>query len=124
MLEETGREVIDSALRVHRELGPGLLENAYLECLGFELGERGLAVERQKPLMLNYRGLEMGVAYRLDLLVNDCVVVELKAVRELTTLHEAQLLSYLKLGSYRLGFLLNFNVRRMRDGMKRMVNRL
>ena len=124
MLEETGREVIDSALHVHREAGPGLLENAYLECLDYELSGRGLAVERQKPLALTYRGQNIDLAYRLDLLVNGCVVVELKAVRELTPLHEAQLLSYLKLGPYRLGYLLNFNVRRMKDGMRRMVNRM
>jgi GxxExxY protein len=122
MLEETGKQIIDSALRVHRELGPGLLENAYLGCLDFELRQRGLEVECQKPLALEYRGHDMGIGYRLDLLVNGCVVVELKAVREMTALHEAQLLSYLKLGSFKLGYLLNFNVRRMKDGMRRMVN--
>ncbi len=122
MLEETGKQVIDSALQVHRELGPGLLENAYLGCLDYELRQRGLRVECQKALPLEYRGTEIGIAYRLDLLVNGCVVVELKAVRELTALHEAQLLSYLKLGPFKLGYLLNFNVRRMKDGMKRMVN--
>ena len=100
------------------------MESAYLNCLCFELRLRGLGVEREKPLHLRYRGREMGIAYRVDLLVNECVVVELKAVREITPIHEAQLLSYLKLGSYRLGFLLNFNVRKMRDGIKRMVNGL
>jgi len=124
MLEETGKQIVDSALQVHRELGPGLLENAYLSCLDYELRQRGLQVECQRPLALEYQGAKMGIAYRLDLLVNGCVVVELKAVRELTPLHEAQLLSYLKLGSFKLGYLLNFNVRRMKDGMKRMVNRL
>ena len=108
MLEDTGREIIDSALQVHREIGPGLLENAYLECLDYELRGRGLLVQREKPLALSYRGLKMDLAYRLDLLVNDCVVVELKADRELTPLHEAQLLSYLKLGSYRLGVFVEF----------------
>lgn len=101
-----------------------MLENAYLGCLDYELRQRGLRVESQKALPLEYRGTDIGIAYRLDLLVNDCVVVELKAVRELTVLHEAQLLSYLKLGSFKLGYLFNFNVRRMKDGMKRMVNRL
>jgi len=124
MLEETGKQIIDSALQVHRELGPGLLENAYLGCLDYELRQRGLQVECQRPLQLEYRGTDIGIAYRLDLLVNGCVVVELKAVRELTALHEAQLLSYLKLRSFKLGYLLNFNVSRMKDGMKRMVNRL
>lgn len=122
MLEETGKQIIDSALRVHRELGPGLLENAYLGCPDYELRRRGLHVEQQKPLVLEYCGKRMGIAYRLDLLVNGCVVVELKAVRQLTALHEARLLSYLKLGSFKLGYLLNFNVRRMKDGMRRMVN--
>ena len=86
--------------------------------------QRGLQVECQKPLALEYRGHNMGIGYRLDLLVSGCVVVELKAVHEMTALHEAQLLSYLKLGSFKLGYLLNFNVRRMKDGMRRMVNRL
>ena len=121
MLEETGKQIIDSALRVHRELGPGLLENAYLGCLDFELRQRGLEVECQKPLALEYRGHDMGIGYRLDLLVNGCVVVELKAVREMTALHEAQLLSYLKLGSFKLGYLLNFNVTVMKKGIFRLV---
>ena len=89
MLEQTGREIVDASMRVHRELGPGLLERAYLECLDYELRQRGLQVEREKPLSLRYRGRQMGVGYRIDLLVNGCVVVELKAVRELTPLHEA-----------------------------------
>ena len=123
MLEPTGREIVDASIRVHRELGPGLLERAYLDCLDYELRSRGLGVEREKPLGVRYRDQNIGLAYRLDLLVNGCVVVELKAVRELTALHEAQLLNYLRLGSCELGFLLNFNVRRMKDGIKRMVDR-
>lgn len=124
MLEEAAREVVDSAIQVHSALGPGLLESAYEACMAFELADRGLSVERQLALPVRYREMDLDIGYRLDLVVERELVVELKAVEQLLPLHEAQLLSYLKLGDYRLGFLLNFNTRRMKDGIKRRVNGL
>jgi GxxExxY protein len=124
IIEDAAKQLVDAAVAVHRELGPGLLEHAYVQCLAFELRARGQRVETQKPLTLRYRGKDMGLAYRLDMVVGGLVVVELKAVGDLLPIHEAQLLSYLRLGNYKLGFLLNFKVRRMRDGIRRMVNGL
>ena len=124
MFEDISRDLVDSAVQVHTALGPGLLESAYEVCLVHELRTRGLRVERQKALPVTYKSVDLEVGYRLDLVVEDEVVVELKAVESLLPIHEAQLLSYMKLGEYRLGFLLNFNTRRMKDGIKRMVNRL
>jgi len=124
MLEDVGREIVDSAIRVHSALGPGLLESAYEACLAFELTSRGLRVERQVPMSLVYRDVTLDVGYRLDLLVEQAVVVELKVTESLAAVHEAQLLAYLKLGGWRLGYLLNFNTARMKDGIKRMVNGL
>ena len=123
-LEHIGRELVDSAVKVHTAIGPGLLESAYEACLGYELTCRGLNVRRQVPLPLRYREVEMDTAYRLDLVIESSVVVELKSVEQLLPLHQAQLLSYLKLGDFRLGYLLNFNTRRMKDGIRRMVNDL
>jgi GxxExxY protein len=122
-LERSGKRILDAAFRVHSELGPGLLESAYEACLQYELRASGLAVQRQVEQAVVYRGEPIDVGYRLDLLVND-VVVEIKAVEALNRLHEAQLLSYLKMGNYRLGYLLNFNVLRMKNGIKRMANNL
>ena len=124
MFEDISRDLVDSAFQVHMALGPGLLESAYEVCLVHELRTRGLRVERQKALPVTYKSVDLEVGYRLDLVVEDEVLVELKAVESLLPIHEAQLLSYMKLGGYRLGFLLNFNTRRMKDGIKRMVNRL
>jgi len=124
MFEDISRDLVDSAIQVHTALGPGLLESAYEVCLVHELRTRGLRVERQKALPVTYKSVDLEVGYRLDLVVEDEVLVELKAVESLLPIHEAQLLSYMKLGEYRLGFLLNFNTRRMKDGIKRMVNRL
>ena len=124
MFEDISRDLVDSAVQVHTALGPGLLESAYEVCLVHELRTRGLRVERQKALPVTYKSVDLEVGYRLDLVVEDEVLVELKAVESLLPIHEAQLLSYMKLGEYRLGFLLNFNTRRMKDGIKRMVNRL
>jgi GxxExxY protein len=122
-LERTGKRILDAAFRVHSELGPGLLESAYEACLQYELQATGLLVQRQVEQSVVYCGETIDIGYRLDLLVND-VVVEVKAVDTLKRLHEAQLLSYLKMGNYKLGYLLNFNVLRMRDGIRRMVNKL
>lgn len=115
-------KIIGAAIAVHRELGPGLLESAYEACLAFELAQQGLKVEAQRPLPVVYRGVRLDCGYRLDLLVEDAVVVELKAVEALAPIHEAQLLSYLKLSGCTVGLLINFNVVMLKDGLRRMVN--
>ena len=107
---------------MHSTLGPGLLENAYEACLAYELVERGIPIIRQKLLPIKYGQLDIDAGYRLDMLVDDQIVVELKSVNALLPVHEAQLLSYLKLGGFHLGFLLNFNVGRMKEGIRRMLN--
>ena len=114
--------VIGAAIAVHRALGPGLLESTYEACLVYELIERGTAVERQKSLPVTYRGVVIDCGYRIDLLVGNEVIVELKVVERILPIHEAQLLTYLKLSGHRVGLLLNFNVPLMKDGIKRMVN--
>lgn len=123
-LEDIGRHVVDAAMAVHRELGPGLLESAYEQCLAFELARRGLKVERQKELPLIYQGMKIDAGYRTDLLVGDQVIVELKAIERLGPLHHAQLIAYLKLSGLQLGYLINFNVRLLRDGLHRVVFKL
>ena len=120
--EEIGKEVVDACIKVHSALGPGLLEGVYAVCMAHELEGRGLEVKREVALPIEYKSLKIDNAFRLDLLVADSVVIELKAVDNLSPVHAAQLLSYLKLGHYKLGFLLNFNVVHMKDGIKRMVN--
>ena len=122
--EEVGRQIVDAAIHVHRALGPGLLESAYQKCLAHELERRGLVVMSEVPLPVIYDGMTIEVGYRLDLLVHDLVVVENKAVESLLPIHEAQLLTYLKLSQKKLGFLLNWNVALMKNGIKRMVNHL
>ncbi len=116
--------VIGAAIAVHRELGPGLLESSYEACLEYELLDRGLRVERQKELPVRYRGVLVECGYRIDLLVNDLVILELKAVDRLEKIHEAQLHTYLRLTGLHLGLLLNFNVVRLVDGVKRIVRGL
>jgi GxxExxY protein len=120
--EELGRAVVDSALKVHSALGPGLLESAYEACLAHELEKRGQRVQRQQPMPVSYDGVRLDIGYRVDLILDDLVIVELKTVERLLPIHTAQLLSYLKLGGWRLWFLLNFNVAHMKDGIKRLVN--
>lgn len=115
--------VIGAAIEVHRHLGPGLLESTYELALGHELELRGYSFVRQARLPVRYKALELDTAYRVDLLVNNCVVVELKVVDRLTPLHEAQLLTYLRHGGFTLGLLLNFNTTVLRDGIRRIVNR-
>jgi GxxExxY protein len=115
------REIVDAALAVHRALGPGLLESIYDECLAYELKKRGVAFERQVVVPVKYDGLVLDAGLRLDLLVAQCVVVELKAVEAILPVHEAQLLTYLKLSGKRLGLLINFNVPLPKDGIKRKV---
>jgi GxxExxY protein len=113
--------VVDSALTVHRTLGPGLLESVYEACLAYELTKRGYACERQVVVAIEYDGVKLDDGLRLDLLVEKCVVVELKAVETLLPLHDAQLLTYLKLTGHRLGLLINFNVPLLKDGIRRRV---
>ena len=123
-VNEVSGQVVDAAMKVHTALGPGLLESAYEACLVHELEKRGLYTERQVGLPVEYDGVRIDVGYRLDLLVEKQLIVELKAVGCLTRLHEAQLLSYPKLSGIHVGLLINFNVVRLKDGIKRMVNRL
>jgi GxxExxY protein len=113
--------VIGAAIAVHRELGPGLLESAYESCLEFELLDRGFAVERQKALPVIYRGLSVECGFRIDLRVNGLVIVELKAVEKLERIHEVQVNTYLRLTGLHLGLLMNFNVTRLVDGIRRVV---
>lgn len=120
-LDNVTGKIIGAAIDVHRALGPGLLESAYEACLCYELVEKGLKVERQKPLPVVYREVTLDCGYRLDLLVEERVVVEIKAIDRLAAIHQAQLLSYLKLGGCRVGLLINFNVYALKDGIKRVV---
>ena len=121
---DIGDSIIASAMKVHTALGPGLLENAYETCLLYELEKLGLPVQRQVLIPLHYQDLTIDNGYRVDLLVGDRVVVEPKALETILPVHRAQLLSYLRLGGFKLGYLLNFNVGRMRDGIVRLVNGL
>ncbi len=114
--------IIGAAIRVHRELGPGLLESAYETCLAYELSDQGIQVERQVPRPVVYRGITLDCGYCLDLLVEDLVIIELKAVDALQPIHTAQLLTYLKLQNLWLGLLINFNVPILKQGIKRLVN--
>ncbi len=113
--------IIGAAIDVHKVLGPGLLESAYEECFCHELGLRGVVTERQKPLPLVYKGLKLDCGYRLDVVVENRVVVELKTVDTILPIHEAQLLTYLKLSGIRTGLMFNFNVPVLKDGLRRMV---
>ena len=113
--------IIDAALKVHRILGPGLLESSYEQCLAYELHQRGVAVQRQVPLPIIYDGLHFEAGYRIDLLVQNRVIVEIKAVETLSRLHHAQLPTYLKLSGCRIGLLINFNVVLLKNGLKRLV---
>lgn len=115
------RQIVDAGLKVHRALGPGLLESAYEACLTHELARRGLNVRRQVPQPLEYEGLRLDAGYRLDLVVDDLVIVEVKAVEALSRLHEAQLITYLKLSGLRLGLLINFNVALFKEGVRRLL---
>jgi GxxExxY protein len=121
MSDFTG-QIIGAAIAVHRELGPGLLESAYEACLCFEISAAGLVVERQKPLPLTYRGRRLDCGYRIDVVVEDKVAVEVKAVERVQPVHQAQMLSYLRLSGYTVGLLINFNVERLVDGIRRVVN--
>jgi len=123
-VSEVSGAVVDAAMTVHTALGPGLLESAYEACLAHELRKRGHEVGVQVVLPVDYDGIHIDAGYRLDLLVDDLVIVEVKAVAALAPIHQAQLLTYLKLSGRNLGLLVNFNVPHLRDGIKRMANRL
>jgi GxxExxY protein len=120
-INDVTETVIGAAICVHRELGPGLLESAYEACLAYELAERKLKFERHKALPVIYRTAQLDCGYRIDLLVEDQVVVELKAVENLESIHKAQLLSYLKLSECKVGLLININVKVLKDGIRRFV---
>jgi GxxExxY protein len=119
---ELSNVVIGHAIEVHSLLGPGLLESAYKECLFYELTNDGFFVEREKAMPVVYKDITLNQGYRIDLLVERKLVVEIKTVEEFTDVHTAQVLTYLKLGNYRLGLLINFHVRRVKDGIKRIIN--
>ena len=121
---EISEKIIGRSIEVHKTLGPGLLESAYQECLFYELQKAGLHVEKQKPLPLIYKEVRLDAGYRLDLLVEDKVVIELKSVEAINDIHIAQVITYLKLSGCKLGLLMNFNVLRLVDGLKRLVNNL
>ena len=121
-LNKLSSTIIGEAIEVHQILGPGLLESAYEECLCKELGLRGLSFERQKPLPLEYKGDKLDCGYRLDVVVENGIILEFKACEKIEPIHKAQLLTYLKLSKLSLGLLLNFNVPLMRDGIVRIVN--
>ncbi|WP_394848066.1 GxxExxY protein [Pendulispora brunnea] len=114
--------VIGACIEVHRYLGPGLLESAYEECVAYELRERGLRFERQRPLPLEYKGVKLECGYRLDLVVEESLIVELKCVERLLPIHEAQLLTYLRLSGLRTGLLVNFREAVLKDGLRRLTN--
>ena len=119
--EEVARIVVDAGVKVNSATGPGLLESAYEHCLAHELGGQGLDVRRQVALPINYRGRQLDVGYRIDLCVGRAAIIEVKSVDCFAPIHQAQLLTYLRLSNCRLGFLMNFNVRLFRDGIKRLI---
>ena len=121
-LNVLSNRIIGAALRVHRELGPGMLESAYEACLASELLDQRLRIERQKPLPLVYRGQHLDCGYRIDLVVEDEVIVEVKSIERIDRVHRAQVLSYLRMSDLRLGLLINFNVKWLREGIARIVN--
>ncbi len=120
-IENVASHIVDSAVKIHTALGPGLLESAYQRCMVHELKKRGLKVEEEKRIPIKYDGVAINAGYRVDLRVANCIIVENKTVDSIRPIHEAQLLTYLKLSGYSLGFILNWNVRRMKDGIRRMI---
>ena len=119
---ELSNRVIGLAIEVHKALGPGLLESAYKECLYYEIAKAGIYVEKEKPMPLIYEQVNLECGYRLDLLIDKKLVIEIKSVEALNDVHLAQTLTYMKLGNYKLGLLINFNVIRLKDGIKRVIN--
>ena len=123
-MNQLSSRIIGAAIEVHKSLGPGLLESAYEECLCHELSIQGLLFEKQKPLSINYKGKKLDCGYRMDIVVEKEVIIELKSCEKVEAIHKAQLLTYLKLSGLNLGLILNFNVPLMRDGIVRIVNEL
>jgi len=121
-LDSITRRIIGAAIEVHRRLGPGLLESAYEACLAYELRQLAFKIEQQKPLPFVYKDVKLDCGYRLDLVVEDSVIVEVKAIEQLAPIHDAQLLSYLRLSGKTVGLLINFHVRVLKNGLKRIVN--
>ena len=123
-INKLSSRIIGAAIEVHKILGPGLLESAYEECICYELSIGGLSLERQKPLAVQYKGISLDCSYRLDVVVENSIILELKSCEKIEPIHKAQLLTYLKLSGIKLGLLLNFNVTLMREGIVRIVNEL
>lgn len=121
---ELSKIILDSSIKVHRELGPGLLESAYQNCLAYELAQNGLQIEKEKGLPLIYHEVKMDIGYRVDIFVNRKVIIEIKSVDALNDIHLAQVLTYLKLSNTKLGLLINFNSKLLKDGFRRVVNNL
>ena len=121
---EISREIVNCALNVHKKLGPGLLESTYQACLAYELRSAGLSVQNERALPVIYKDVKLECGYRIDLWVNSKVIIEIKAVDTLKDIHLAQIITYLKLSDNHLGFLINFNVRRIKNGIRRVVNNL
>ncbi len=121
IVDDLSPRIIGLAIEVHRHLGPGLLEAAYEECLAYELRQAGLTYRRQVPLAISYKDVQLDASFRLDIVVEDALILEIKAVEKLTPLHEAQLLTYLKLSKIRVGLLMNFNVPTLKSGLKRLA---
>jgi GxxExxY protein len=119
---EITERVIGACIEIHRQLGPGLLESAYEECLCYELSQLGIRFERQKPLPVKYKSVNLDCGYRLDLVIENRIIIELKTVENLLPIHEAQLLTYLKLSGFTLGLLINFNVPVLKNGIRRIAN--
>ncbi len=119
--ENITREIIGAAIEVHKQLGPGLLESAYEECLIFELQQKGYKVERQKPVPVIYKEIKLDYGYRIDVLVENKVLLELKSIEAIAPVHEAQILTYMKFSGIKIGLLMNFNVTVLKNGLKRFV---
>jgi GxxExxY protein len=122
-LNEITSIIIEKAIKVHKELGPGLLESAYKECLVYELLQSGLKIEKENPLPLVYHDVKLECGYRVDIVVEDKVIVEIKSIEALADIHTAQVLTHLKLANCKIGLLMNFNVSLLKDGIKRCINK-
>jgi GxxExxY protein len=121
-INQVTERIIGCAIEVHKQLGPGLLESAYEECLAFELENAGLIIERQKPIPVVYKKIKLDCGYRIDILVENLIVIELKTAEEFNPVYEAQILTYLKFSEKRIGLLINFNVKLLKDGLKRYIH--
>ncbi len=121
-IDKLSQITIGCAIEVHKALGPGLLESAYRECLYYELCEKGLYIEKEKPIPLIYKEVKLGTGYRIDILADNSLIIEIKSVDELNNIHLAQVLTYLKLSKLKLGLLINFNVTKLVNGIKRVIN--